>query len=47
VTRATIDEVGLYGPQLQLALFERGEPPDEAAAAAFAESARGLLARIS
>jgi diadenosine tetraphosphate (Ap4A) HIT family hydrolase len=29
-----------HGPQLQVALFEAGEPPDEAEAAAFAAAAR-------
>jgi diadenosine tetraphosphate (Ap4A) HIT family hydrolase len=43
VTRAAIDETGLYGPALQLALFSAAvsPPPDEIAA--FADRARSLL----
>jgi ATP adenylyltransferase len=33
-----------HGPKLQVALFERGEPPDESAAAEVAGRARRLLA---
>lgn len=41
VSRELIDRHDLHGPQLQVALFEAGEPPDPAAAAAFASAARG------
>lgn len=31
-----------HGPHLQVALFEAGEPPDDAEAAAFADAARAI-----
>jgi hypothetical protein len=31
-----------HGPQLHVALFEAGEPPDEADASAFADAARAI-----
>ena len=34
-----------HGPRLQVAMFERGEPPDSSAAEDVAERARWLLAR--
>jgi diadenosine tetraphosphate (Ap4A) HIT family hydrolase len=43
VTRATMDEFGLHGPRLQVAMFDRGEPPDDREVEAFAERARELL----
>jgi diadenosine tetraphosphate (Ap4A) HIT family hydrolase len=43
VTRATLDEFGLLGPHLQVAIFDRGEPPEEAPAAAFAARAREVF----
>jgi diadenosine tetraphosphate (Ap4A) HIT family hydrolase len=43
VTRETMAAFGTYGPRLQVAMFDRGEPPDARAAAAFAARARALL----
>jgi diadenosine tetraphosphate (Ap4A) HIT family hydrolase len=43
VTRELIAELGLHGPRLQVAMFDRGEPPDPGDAAAFAGRARELL----
>jgi len=44
VTRERMDAFdGSYGPHLQIRMFDRGEPPDPDAAAAFAAAARGLL----
>jgi diadenosine tetraphosphate (Ap4A) HIT family hydrolase len=40
VTKELMAEHDLHGPQLQVALFEAGEPPDDAEAAAFAAAAR-------
>ncbi|HEU5478161.1 MAG TPA: hypothetical protein VFU64_10110 [Gaiellaceae bacterium] len=40
VTRAQVDETGLYGPRLQVEMFNRGVAPDPQAAATFAERAR-------
>jgi ATP adenylyltransferase len=40
VTRAQMDELGLYGPRLQVEMFARGETPDPDAMAAFADRAR-------
>ena len=45
VTRAQVDEIGAHGPGFQAALFARGEPPDDSAAAAFSRSARELWPR--
>ena len=42
VTRAQVDELGLYGPRLQVEMFGRNEAPDPEAAAAFAERARAI-----
>jgi diadenosine tetraphosphate (Ap4A) HIT family hydrolase len=44
VGRELMTETGVHGPRLQVAMFDRGEPPADAAAAAFAASARELLA---
>jgi diadenosine tetraphosphate (Ap4A) HIT family hydrolase len=44
VTRERMDAFdGSYGPHLQIRMFDRGEPPDPDAAAAFAAAARDLL----
>jgi diadenosine tetraphosphate (Ap4A) HIT family hydrolase len=43
VTRNLMDELGLHGPRLQVAMFDRGELPDPAEAASFAAQARGLF----
>jgi len=43
VTRAVMDETGLFGPALQLSQFEAGTAPPAADVAAFAERARQLL----
>jgi diadenosine tetraphosphate (Ap4A) HIT family hydrolase len=40
VTRAAMEELGALGPHLQVALFDRREPPEDGAAAAFAERVR-------
>ena len=40
VTRELMAEHDAHGPALQVALFTRGEPPDDAAATAFAAAAR-------
>jgi diadenosine tetraphosphate (Ap4A) HIT family hydrolase len=40
VTRAQVDQEGVYGPALQMAMFTRAESPDPAAVEAFAEQAR-------
>jgi diadenosine tetraphosphate (Ap4A) HIT family hydrolase len=42
-TTADIDEVGSYGPGLQVSMFARGEQLDPAAVAAFADAARALF----
>lgn len=42
-TTADIDELGDYGPALQLAMFQRGTQPDAAAVDAFADRARALF----
>jgi len=45
VTRARMEEYGqLYGPQLQVAMFEREEPLERAQVESFAGSARTALA---
>jgi diadenosine tetraphosphate (Ap4A) HIT family hydrolase len=44
VSHAVMEEHDAHGPRLQAALFERGEPPDPAAAAAVADRVRALLA---
>jgi diadenosine tetraphosphate (Ap4A) HIT family hydrolase len=44
VTRRRMDEYGqLYGPMLQLAMFERSEPLDRTETEAFAHAARAAL----
>jgi diadenosine tetraphosphate (Ap4A) HIT family hydrolase len=43
VGRELMAETGDHGPRLQVAMFDRGEPPDEAAAATFAAAARERL----
>jgi diadenosine tetraphosphate (Ap4A) HIT family hydrolase len=45
VTRELMGELGLHGPRLQVAMFDRGEPPDPDAAADFAQQARAILAQ--
>lgn len=47
VTRELMAALGSYGPHLQVSMFDRGELPDPAAAAAFAARARRLLANMS
>jgi diadenosine tetraphosphate (Ap4A) HIT family hydrolase len=47
VTRAQMDELGQHGPKLQVAMFDRREPPDLDAAAEFAARARALLSQYS
>jgi diadenosine tetraphosphate (Ap4A) HIT family hydrolase len=44
VTRALIDELGVYGPELQMAMFERGEQPPRDEVEAFADAVRVRLA---
>ena len=43
VTREVMDSYGIYGPQLQVALFDGGIPPPEAEVAAFADRARAAF----
>jgi diadenosine tetraphosphate (Ap4A) HIT family hydrolase len=43
-TTALIDEHGVYGPGLQLAMFQAGVSPEEPEVAAFAERAKALFA---
>jgi diadenosine tetraphosphate (Ap4A) HIT family hydrolase len=43
VTRATMDEFGVHGPKLQVAMLDRGDLPDEREVEAFADRARELL----
>ena len=43
VTRELMDEVGDYGPHLQVAMFDANETPPRAEVAAFAERARAAL----
>jgi diadenosine tetraphosphate (Ap4A) HIT family hydrolase len=43
VTRELMDEIGDYGPQLQVAMFEANETPPREEVVAFAERARALL----
>jgi diadenosine tetraphosphate (Ap4A) HIT family hydrolase len=42
VIRAQMSEFGAHGPALQVAMFARGELPDPAGAARFAEDARAI-----
>ena len=42
VTREQMDELGLYGPRLQVEMFSRAEAPDPYAMAAFADRARAI-----
>jgi diadenosine tetraphosphate (Ap4A) HIT family hydrolase len=44
VTRALMDEMGEYGPHLQTAMFDRGEPPPRDEVEEISERARRLLA---
>jgi diadenosine tetraphosphate (Ap4A) HIT family hydrolase len=44
-TAALMAEYGVYGPQLQLAMFDRGDPPPADEVAAFADRARSAFAR--
>lgn len=43
-TTADIDELGAYGPGLQVAMFQRGDQPSETEVEAIAERARALFA---
>lgn len=43
VTRALMDELGVYGPELQMAMFERGEQPARDEVEAFAAAVRERL----
>jgi diadenosine tetraphosphate (Ap4A) HIT family hydrolase len=43
-TRAAMDDFGDHGPQLTVAMFERGELPPEDQVAAFADRARAAFA---
>jgi diadenosine tetraphosphate (Ap4A) HIT family hydrolase len=47
VTRELMDDHGVYGPELQVAMFARGELPDREAAETFAARARRLFAQES
>jgi diadenosine tetraphosphate (Ap4A) HIT family hydrolase len=44
VTRALMDELGVYGPELQMEMFRRGEDPPHDEVARFAAAARERLA---
>jgi diadenosine tetraphosphate (Ap4A) HIT family hydrolase len=44
VTRALMDELEVYGPELQMAMFDRGEQPARDEVEAFAEAVRERLA---
>lgn len=46
VTRELMDELGDYGPTLQVAMFRRGEEPPREGVERFAEQARALLAPV-
>ena len=46
-TRELMDHHGVYGPELQVAMFARGELPDREAAETFAAGARRLFAQES
>jgi diadenosine tetraphosphate (Ap4A) HIT family hydrolase len=46
-TRELMDDHGVYGPELQVAMFARGELPDSEAAETFAARARRLFAQES
>ncbi len=43
VTRELMDEIGVFGPHLQVAMFDRDEPPPKAEVERFADRARDLL----
>jgi diadenosine tetraphosphate (Ap4A) HIT family hydrolase len=43
VTRALMDEIGVYGPHLQTAMFDRNEPPPKDQVERFADRARELF----
>jgi diadenosine tetraphosphate (Ap4A) HIT family hydrolase len=45
VTRADLDSFGVYGPRLQLAMFDAGVAPDEAEMAALCDRLRPALHR--
>jgi ATP adenylyltransferase len=47
VTRALMDEHGVYGPELQMRLFEQGDLPDPARVDAFADAARARFRAAS
>jgi diadenosine tetraphosphate (Ap4A) HIT family hydrolase len=44
VTRAQLEETGLHGPRLQVAMFTANVPPDPDEVAAFGDRARAWLA---
>jgi ATP adenylyltransferase len=46
VTRSLMDELGVYGPELQMAMFERGEQPARDEVEAFAAAVRERLASV-
>jgi hypothetical protein len=43
VTRALMDEIGDYGPHLQVAMFDANETPPRDEVVAFAKRARAAL----
>jgi diadenosine tetraphosphate (Ap4A) HIT family hydrolase len=47
VSRELMDEIGDYGPHLQVAMFDRGELPPRPQVESFADEARSLLATLS
>jgi diadenosine tetraphosphate (Ap4A) HIT family hydrolase len=46
VTRSLMDELGVYGPELQMVMFERGEQPARDEVEAFAAAVRERLASV-
>jgi ATP adenylyltransferase len=46
VTTAVMDDLGVYGPSLQVEQFTRGIPPPEAEVVAFADKARRAFADV-
>jgi diadenosine tetraphosphate (Ap4A) HIT family hydrolase len=47
VTRAQMDELGVYGPELQMAMFRRGDVPDPGQVERFAATARAHFVAAS
>ncbi len=43
VTRSLMDETGLHGVRLQVAMFDQGKPPDGDEASSFAATARRVF----